>query len=153
MFYSPAGKIFHCRDSAIKFLQKTVGKNIPSPPASSDLQPTDFCQIQVDASDSSVVVSDQEDQEDQEDTISLSDEELEEPPKKRTKCEKMPGEPIGASQEEILVGCYSEWPHPTTRVVSEIVKDTGLLAQVIISWYGDRTRNIIENILCKDKSS
>ena len=149
MFYSPAGKIFHSRDTAIKFLQNTVGENIPNSPASSN-----FCQLQVDASDSSVVVTDQEDEED---TISLSEEELEEeekePPKKKAKCEEMPVDTINGSQEEILVGCYTEWPHPTTRVVSQIVKDTGLLAQVIISWYGERTRNIIENILCKDKSS
>lgn len=150
MFYSPTGKIFNSRDSAIKFLQKTVGINSP---ASSDFQPADFCQVQIDASDSSVVVTDQEDQSD---TISLSDEDMEdmeEPPRKKTKCEKMPAEPISASQEEILVGCYSEWPHPSTRVVSQIVKDSGLLAQVILTWYGDRTRNIIENILCNDKSS
>ena len=145
MFYSPTGKIFNSRDSAIKFLQKTTNS-----PGSSDCQPTDFCQIQMDGSDSSVVVTDQEDQSD---TISLSDEDLEEPPKKKQKCEKMPAEPMSASQEEILVGCYNEWPHPTTRVVSQIVKDSGLLAEVIITWYGDRTRNIIDNILCNDKSS
>ena len=150
MFYSPTGKIFNSRDSAIKFLQKTVDKNITNSSASPDFQPADFCQIQMDASDSSVVVSDQEDQSD---TISLSDEDIEEPPRKKTKCEKKPAEAISASQEEILVGCYSEWPHPTTRVVGQIVKDTGLLAQVILSWYGERTRNIIENILCNDKSS
>ena len=146
MFYSPSGKIFQTRETAIKFLQKTFG-SISNSPASSEFQPADFCQVQIDASDSSVVLTDQED------IISLSDEDLEDPPAKKTKCEKMSAEPLSARQEEILVGCYNEWPQPAASVVAEIVKDTGLLAQVIISWYGERTRNIIANILCNDKSS
>ena len=72
---------------------------------------------------------------------------MEEPPNKKIKCEKITAKPISASQEEILVDCYNQWPQPTAGVVSQIVKDSGLLAQVIISWYGDRTRNIIEHIL------
>lgn len=133
MFYSPSGKIFTSRETAIKFL------SFSNSPASSDLQPTDFCQVKIDASDSSVVVTDQE-----EDSLS---EEMEEPPNKKIKCEKITAKPISASQEEILVDCYNQWPQPTAGVVSQIVKDSGLLAQVIISWYGDRTRNIIEHIL------
>ena len=146
MFYSPSGKIFNSRESAIKFLQKTFGKRPSNSPASSDVEPRDFCQVQIDASDSSAVVTDQE----EDDTISLSDEDLGEPPSKKSKCEKMTAEPISASQEEILVRCYNEWPRPAASVVAEIVKDSGLLAQVIISWYAERTRNIIEHILCYD---
>ena len=143
MFYAPSGKIFQSRDTAIKFLQKTFG-SISSSQASSEFTPADFCQVQMDASDSSVVLTDQEDQDD---IISLSDEDLEEPAAKKTKFEKMRAQPLSARQEEILIGCYNEWPQPAASVVTEIVKDTGLLAQVIISWYGDRTRNIIEHIL------
>ena len=145
MFYSPAGKVFTSRDAALKFLQKTS-------PATSVLQPRDFCQVQIDASDSSVVLTDQE----EEDTITLSEDDLEdlaEPPKKKTKYEKMPASALSGRQEEILVGCYQEWPQLTGSVVTEIVKDTGLLAQVVTRWYGERTRNIIEQILCNDKSS
>ena len=112
-------------------------------------QPRDFCQVQIDASDSSVVLTDQEEEED---TITLSDD-LAEPPKKKTKYEKMPASALSGRQEEILVGCYQEWPQLTGSVVTEIVKDTGLLAQVVTRWYGERTRNIIEQILCNDKSS
>ena len=142
MFYSPAGKVFTSRDAALKFLQKTS-------PATSVLQPRDFCQVQIDASDSSVVLTDQE----EEDTITFSEDDLAEPPKKKTKYEKMPASALSGRQEEILVGCYQEWPQLTGSVVTEIVKDTGLLAQVVTRWYGERTRNIIEQILCNDKSS
>ena len=87
-----------------------------------------------------------------EEVISLNDEDLEEPPKKkaRRELEERP-DSISPEQEKVLASCYSEWPRPSPKVVSEIVKDSGLAAQVVRRWYRTKTRNIIQHILSGDE--
>ena len=137
MFYAPSGSVFYTRAAALKYLQSEAPTGQLRPP------------VEMEDTDGSVALSDNK-QED--DVISLSDEELGEPPRKRARCERETELPeVSPRQEEVLVCCYSEWPLPTQKVVSEIVKDTGLPAQVVRSWYQHRTRNIIQHILSSDK--
>ena len=124
MFYSPSGQVFTSREAAAKSSQSR-GKQFNEK----------FHHQAVSHAES---VGDNQ----EEDVISLSDEDLKEPPKKRPRreLEERP-DSISPDQEKVLVSCYSEWPRPSPKVVSEIVKDSGLAAQVVRRWYRTRTRS------------
>ena len=129
MFCSPSGQVFDTRDAALKSSQSR-GKQ-----CNDQFQPQEGGQVGQ-----------------EEEVISLSDDDVEEPPKKKARRElEARPEEISPQQEAVLVSCYSEWPRPSAKVVSEIVKDTGLAAQVVKRWYWTRTRNIIQQLLSQDK--
>ena len=139
MFYSPSGQVFSSKAAAIKSLDNRTARPKKSP---GELQAVDRGR----AKDSSVpsVSKSLEDG-----VISLSDDEVEEPPRKRTKRETAPSV-LSARQKEVLECCYREWPQPTPKVVTQITKDSGLSAQVIKDWFTARNRNIFQQILCNN---
>jgi len=155
MFYSPCGRLFNNRHAVDKFLEDLMAKmkrsSVPIP--SSNLRPADLCMPKIEPYDSEY--------EDVSDAISLSDDDFEEfkPNRKRKldetseirnkKYKKMKlsstdldsdySPSINLAQENILVATYEEWPVPFPGLVTQLIVDTGLSAEVIEGWFKNRT--------------
>lgn len=133
-------------------------------PKSETIRPVDLCKPKLE------VPSDTDDE--VSDAISLSDDDFEDDFKEEglkrkyeddgnTKCPRSKKRKLSYSradnsrhftrvQEKILEDCYKEWPSPFPDLMEKLVKETGLVGEMIDDWFERKTDRCLQALFCQD---